>query len=94
MPSETAVAICSVLMGGVLYKHPKLKLCFAHGGGSFPLLKGRVAHGYSVRPDLCATECPRNPTDFLGHFYTDSLVHDLDALDLLMKVVGEVIFPW
>lgn len=61
MPSETAVAICSVLMGGVLEKFPRLKVCFAHGGGAFPYLIGRVEHGYNVRPDLCATENPFNP---------------------------------
>ena len=32
MPSETSVAICSMLFGGVLEKFPKLKVCFAHGG--------------------------------------------------------------
>jgi len=61
MPSETAVAICSLLMGGVLEKFPRLKVCFAHGGGAFPYLVGRVEHGYNVRPDLCATENPFNP---------------------------------
>ena len=32
MPSETSVAICSMIFGGVLEKFPKLKVCFAHGG--------------------------------------------------------------
>lgn len=32
MPSETAVAICSMLFGGVLERFPKLRVCFAHGG--------------------------------------------------------------
>lgn len=61
MPSETAVAICSVLMGGVLERHPKLKIVFAHGGGAYPYLIGRVEHGYNVRPDLCASDNPVNP---------------------------------
>ncbi|PAV66155.1 hypothetical protein WR25_20959 [Diploscapter pachys] len=41
MPSETAQAICSVLMGNVLVEFPKLKLCFAHGGGAYPSIAGR-----------------------------------------------------
>ncbi len=61
MPSETAVAICSLLMGGVLERHPKLKVVFAHGGGAYPYIIGRVEHGYNVRPDLCATDNPINP---------------------------------
>ena len=61
MPSETAAAICSLLMGRVLEQFPKLKVVFAHGGGAFPYLIGRIAHGHDVRPDLCATENPYTP---------------------------------
>ena len=32
---------------------PRLRVCFAHGGGSFPGTIGRVQHGFDVRPDLC-----------------------------------------
>ena len=67
MPAESATAIVSLLMGGVLYNFPRLKVCFAHGGGSFPYTVGRVQHGYNVRPDLCATDCSLPPRDFLGN---------------------------
>jgi len=89
MPAETALAICCVLMGGVLHRFPRLKICFAHGGGSFPYTVGRVQHGYNVRPDLCATDCDLAPREFLGKFWTDSLVHDDSALKLLVDVIGE-----
>jgi aminocarboxymuconate-semialdehyde decarboxylase len=36
MPAETSLAICSVIFGGVLDRLPRLRLCFAHGGGAFP----------------------------------------------------------
>ena len=36
MPAETSRAICSIIFGGVLEKFPKLRVAFAHGGGSFP----------------------------------------------------------
>ena len=90
MPAETALAITCVLMGGILERFPALKLCFAHGGGSFPYTAARIQHGYNVRPDLCATDCSKPPLDYLGKFWTDSLVHDTTALDLLVKVMGEV----
>uniref|UniRef100_A0AC35TSF8 2-amino-3-carboxymuconate-6-semialdehyde decarboxylase n=1 Tax=Rhabditophanes sp. KR3021 TaxID=114890 RepID=A0AC35TSF8_9BILA len=89
MPSETAQAICCILMGGILNKFPKLKLCFAHGCGSYPQIAGRVSHGFKVRPDLCATACETNPSQFHGKFYADSLVHDPSALNLLVNVVGK-----
>ena len=61
MPCETATAIVSMMMGGVLERFPRLKVCFAHGGGAFPFVIGRVEHGFNVRPDLCAAENPFNP---------------------------------
>lgn len=35
MPAETSLAICSMIFGGVFEKFPKLRVAFAHGGGSF-----------------------------------------------------------
>uniref|UniRef100_A0AC34Q5X7 2-amino-3-carboxymuconate-6-semialdehyde decarboxylase n=2 Tax=Panagrolaimus sp. JU765 TaxID=591449 RepID=A0AC34Q5X7_9BILA len=89
MPSETAQTICCILMGGILHKFPRLKLCFAHGGGAYPIISGRVSHGFKVRPDLCATDCSTNPREFHGKFWTDSLVHDPNALRLLIETVGK-----
>lgn len=88
MPSESCVAIVSVMLGGVLERFPRLKFCFAHGGGSFPYTVGRIAHGYDVRPDLCASH-KTPPREWLGKIMTDSLVHDKDALSFLVKVMGE-----
>ncbi|CAD5214388.1 unnamed protein product [Bursaphelenchus okinawaensis] len=88
MPSETAQAICCVVMGGILERFPRLKICFAHGGGSYPQIAGRVSHGFKVRPDICASDTKVNPSEFNGKFYTDSLVHDTHALSLLSSVVG------
>ena len=38
MPSETAVAMCSMMFGGVLERFPKLRVCFAHGGNTCLLI--------------------------------------------------------
>ncbi|XP_048242210.1 2-amino-3-carboxymuconate-6-semialdehyde decarboxylase-like [Haliotis rufescens] len=89
MPAETTTAICSLLFGGVLERFPKLKVCFAHGGGAFPFTVGRIEHGFNVRPDLCATENSVNPRKYLGKFYTDALVHDARSLELLVDVMGK-----
>lgn len=88
MPTETALAICSVIFGGVLERLPGLRIGFAHGGGSFPGTLGRIEHGFEVRPDLCAVDNAVNPRDYLGRFWVDSLVHDADALRFLVKLVG------
>nr|XP_033800486.1 2-amino-3-carboxymuconate-6-semialdehyde decarboxylase isoform X2 [Geotrypetes seraphini] len=89
MPAETTTAICSMIMGGIFEKFPKLKVCFAHGGGAFPYTIGRISHGFNVRPDLCAVDNKVDPRKYLGSFYTDSLVHDPSALKLLINVMGK-----
>uniref|UniRef100_A0A670IEF0 2-amino-3-carboxymuconate-6-semialdehyde decarboxylase n=1 Tax=Podarcis muralis TaxID=64176 RepID=A0A670IEF0_PODMU len=89
MPSETTIAICSMIMGGVFELFPKLRVCFAHGGGSFPYTVGRISHGFNVRPDLCAVDNNIDPKKYLGSFYTDSLVHDEYALKMLTDVIGK-----
>ncbi len=88
MPAETSRAICSLIFSGVLEKLPNLRVAFAHGGGSFPATAGRVSHGFKVRPDLCAVDNAVDPVDYLGKFWVDSLVHDADAFEFLLKKVG------
>jgi aminocarboxymuconate-semialdehyde decarboxylase len=88
MPAETTLAICSLIFGGVFERLPRLRVCFAHGGGSFPGTLGRIEHGFHARPDLCATHTDKNPRSYAGKFYVDSLVHDADLLRLLIKQIG------
>lgn len=94
MPAETSLAICSMIFGGVFARFPKLRVAFAHGGGAFPFTVGRIEHAFHVRPDLVAIDNQTNPRSYLAHgemparFYVDSLVHDADALQLLIKLFG------
>ena len=89
MPAETSLAICSMIFGGVFERFKKLKVCFSHGGGSFPFTIGRIEHGFNVRPDLVAVDNKINPREYLGKFYLDSLVHDETALKYLVDLVGD-----
>ena len=88
MPTETALAICSMIFGGVFEKFPKLRVAFAHGGGSFPGLIGRIEHGFESRPDLVQIHNNINPREYIGKFFIDSLVHDKNVLDYLIKFMG------
>src|SRR5213596_3905452 len=94
MPAETSLAICSMIFGGVFERFPKLRVAFAHGGGAFPFTVGRVDHAFHIRPDVVAAENTTSPRRYLAHdgvparFYIDSLVHDADALKLLLKLFG------
>lgn len=88
MPAETTLAVCSLIFGGVLERLPKLKVAFAHGGGSFPASIGRIQHGFEVRPDLCAVDNKVDPMDYLGRFYVDSLVHHPGVLRYMLDLMG------
>jgi aminocarboxymuconate-semialdehyde decarboxylase len=88
MPAESSLAVCSLIFGGVLERLPALRVCIAHGGGSFPFTIGRIGHGFDVRPDLCAIDNAVHPRAYLDRIYFDSLVHDADALRYLIGLVG------
>ena len=88
MPAETSRAICSMIFGGVFEKFPRLRVAFAHGGGSFPITIGRIEHGFNVRPDLVAIDNPVNPRSYIGRFWIDSLVHDPAAMQFILNLMG------
>ena len=88
MPAETSLAICSLIFGGVLERLPALRIAFAHGGGAFPATIGRIAHGFDVRPDLCAVSNDVSPREYLRRIYLDSLVHDPLMLRYLVDLMG------
>ena len=88
MPAESALSVCSMIFGGVFEKLPKLRVAFAHGGGAFPGIIGRLEHGFNVRPDIVATANSRNPREYLGQFYVDSLVHEPAMLNYMIDLFG------
>jgi aminocarboxymuconate-semialdehyde decarboxylase len=88
MPAETSLSICCMIFGGVFEKLPKLRVCFAHGGGAFPATLGRIEHGFQARPDLFVQN-RTNPREYLGRFYVDSLVHDPELLRYMIRLMGE-----
>lgn len=88
MPAETTRAICSLIFGGVLERLPRLKVGFAHGGGSFAFTLGRIEAGFHARPDLCQIHTQKPPSAYLPQLYFDTLVHDADALRYLIKTVS------
>ncbi|MCB1602930.1 MAG: amidohydrolase family protein, partial [Xanthomonadales bacterium] len=73
---------------GLFEKLPRLRVAFAHGGGSFPATIGRIEHGFLVRPDLCAVDNNVNPRAYLGKFWIDALVHDPAMLQLVVDQMG------
>ena len=88
MPAETTRAMCSMIFGGIFDRFPKLRVLFAHGGGSFAHTIGRIEHGFHVRPDLCQVKTKTNPREYLGRFYVDSITHEPQALRTNIEYFG------
>ena len=88
MPAETQLAILSLILSGAFERLPRsLKLCFAHGGGSFAYLLGRVDNAWRQR-DIVREDCPSPPSSYVDRFHVDSAVFDEGALSLLVSVMG------
>jgi aminocarboxymuconate-semialdehyde decarboxylase len=85
-PHEASLSLLRIILGGVLEDFPGLKLCFPMGGGSLPLLLGRVENGWAVRPEARA-RTPRRPTEYLRQCYFDTILHSQAAFDYLVSVV-------
>ena len=68
LPFDTTIAAASLVFGGVLERHPKLKICLAHGGGFVPYQAGRFQHAYDVRPEA-KVNLPNGPAASIGRLY-------------------------
>ncbi len=89
MPAETQLSILSLILSGAFERLPAhLRICFAHGGGSFAFLLGRVDNAWHQR-DLVRKDCPYPPSHYTDRFFVDSAVFDDEALALLVKVMSE-----
>jgi aminocarboxymuconate-semialdehyde decarboxylase len=88
MPAETQLAIVAMILGGAFDKLPKnLRICFAHGGGSFAFLLGRLENAWQHHPAARGV-CELPPSQYLNRFYVDSAVFDQRALKLLVETMG------
>lgn len=89
MPAETQLAIVSMILGGAFDRLPKsLRICFAHGGGSFAFLLGRLENAWHHK-DTVRGKSQHPPSHYLDRFYVDSAVFDDRTLDFLVKTMGE-----
>ena len=88
MPAETQLGILSLILSGAFERIPEsLRICFAHGGGGFAFLLGRVDNAWRHR-DIVREDCPQLPSSYVKRFFVDSAVFDPRALQLLVDVMG------
>ena len=86
-PYESALAAAAVVFGGVIDRHPGLRICFSHGGGALSAVLGRLLHGWSVRPET-KVALAGDPLERFRSLYFDTLSHDHRVIRGLIEQVG------
>jgi aminocarboxymuconate-semialdehyde decarboxylase len=86
-PLDTTIAAASLVFGGVLERHPNIKICLSHGGGFTPYQAGRWVHGWHVRNEP-KKSLAVSPEASLRRFYYDTIVHARPQLESLVGWAG------
>lgn len=86
---EEALAVATLVLGGVLRRHPELDICISHGGGSTSWLAERMAHAAATRPWADA-ELRQDGVvaDLLARLWWDAHVGGPNALAALVAAHG------
>ena len=87
-PLETTVALSRIILGGVLERHPGLKIVAVHGGGYLPLYADRMDHAFEHRPEV-RPNISRRPSEYLLELYFDSVVFGRGLRALIERVGAE-----
>ena len=86
-PYDTGLAAALLIYGGVLERHPALRVVLYHGGGAFPSLVGRLDMGYRVYPE-CQAAIPRPPSTYVNQFAFDIIAFRQDMLRYMINTYG------
>jgi len=84
---DTGLAAALLIYGGVLERHPKLKVVLYHAGGALPALVGRLDMGYRLVAE-CKQAIPRPPSTYVSQLHFDIIAHSRDMLGHLVRSYG------
>jgi aminocarboxymuconate-semialdehyde decarboxylase len=86
-PLDTTIAAACLVFGGVLERHPTLKVLLVHGGGFVPYQAGSWVHGWHVRGEP-KVNIKQSPEPWIDRFYYDTILHAKPQLEFLVSSVG------
>ena len=86
-PMEEVIAANHLILGGVLDRHPGLRIKIVHGGGFYPFLIGRLDHAWKRRPEVRKLTA-EPPSAYLTRMWYDTVVFDPAILRMLVSLVG------
>jgi aminocarboxymuconate-semialdehyde decarboxylase len=86
-PLDTSLAAARLILGGVLDRFPRLKVCLSHAGGYFLAGLGRLDRGYLVRLEA-REKISKPPSAYLENFYFDTIGHSNAWLQFVVGQAG------
>jgi aminocarboxymuconate-semialdehyde decarboxylase len=88
MPTETYLSLASMILSGAFDHLPSnLRICFAHGGGSFAFLLGRLENAWKNHEGARGVS-QFTPSHYLDRLSVDSAVFEQRTLQFLVSVMG------
>lgn len=84
---DTGLAAALLIYGGVLERHPKLRVVLYHAGGALPSMLGRLDMGFERLPD-CRAAIPRPPSSYVNQFCFDTVAFNPGMLRYLAETYG------
>ena len=88
MPTETYLSLASMILSGAFdHLPPNLRICFAHGGGSFAFLLGRLENAWKNHEGARGVS-QFTPSHYLDRMSVDSAVFEQRTLQFLVSVMG------
>jgi aminocarboxymuconate-semialdehyde decarboxylase len=86
-PCEVSFAIGSAITGGLLTRHPYLRIAFSHGGGAFASVLPRLQHAWRSIDSIRALVA-EEPIAIARRLYFDTLVYSPELLGHLVGQIG------
>jgi aminocarboxymuconate-semialdehyde decarboxylase len=84
---DTGLAAAVLIYGGVLERHPNLRVVLYHAGGALPSMLGRLDMGFERLPD-CRAAIPRPPSSYIKQFCFDTIAFNRLMLRYLVDAYG------
>lgn len=84
---DTGLAAALLIYGGVLERHPRLRVVLYHAGGALPSLIGRLDNGYRLGIARGQT-ISRPPSSFINQYWFDTIAYNPAMLRYLAATYG------
>ena len=89
VPHDTTRAVVSLLLSGTLARNRDTKWLFSHGGGTVPMLAGRMDYFFKFRPDAKTIAPDGFEAEFKRLFYDTANATHPSSMAALLKLIPE-----